>query len=146
MGRKKTRALETGTGFSEKNQLRLFFVLGRGVLGCRIGAGCFMHARGSFVFLTDFLNQATSYEVLELLVGPQAQHFLAAANGVAHFQIRKNALKQIVETEDLFFSKNVAKLIGDMIWKATGESGAFRSNCHNEVIIHPSETKATQIF
>jgi hypothetical protein len=31
-----------------------------------------------------------------------------------------------------------------MVGKATGESGTFRGNCHNEVTIHPDTTKATQ--
>ena len=103
-----------------------------------------MHASGSLIFLAELFNQAAGYEVLEFFVSAQAKHFFATADGVAQFEICENALEKIVKAEHLFFRKDIAKLIGDMVRKATGESGTFRGNCHNEVTIHPVVTKATQ--
>ena len=88
-------------------------------MGGGVGAGCFMHTRSSLVFLADFFDEATGYEVLKLLVSTQTKHFLAAAHRITKFQIRENTLEQIVEAEHLFFGKDIAQLIGDMVWKAT---------------------------
>jgi hypothetical protein len=103
-----------------------------------------MHASGSFILFPKLLNQAPGYEILELFISAQAKHFLATTDGVAQFKIGENALEKIVKAKHLFFGKDIAKLIGDMVGKATGESGTFRGNCHNEVTIHPDTTKATQ--
>ena len=97
-----------------------------------------MHAWSAFVLFADFFDKSAGHEVLKFFVGAQAQHFFAAADGVANFKICKNTLKKIVETENFLFGKDVAKLVSNMVGKATGESGAFRGNCHNDVTIHPS--------
>lgn len=78
-----------------------------------------MHASGSLIFLTDFLNEATGHKVLQFFVSTQAEHFLATADGVANFEIGENTFEQIIEAEHLFLGKDVTKLIGDMVRKAT---------------------------
>ncbi len=105
-----------------------------------------MHTSGSLIFFTELFYQAPGDEVLEFFVSAQTKHFFATADGVAQFKIGENALEKIVKAEHLFFGKDIAKLIGDMVRKATGESGTFRGNCHNEVTIHPNMTKATQKY
>ena len=77
-----------------------------------------MNAVSSFVFLAKFFDQAAGHEVLKLLIGPEAKHFFATANGVANFQILEDAFEQVVETEDLVFRKDDAKFIGNMIGKS----------------------------
>ncbi len=103
-----------------------------------------MHTSRSFVFLAKFFNQAAGHEVLKLLVSTQAEHFFSTADCVANLKVGENAFKEIVEAKDLFFSKDIAKLIGDMIRKTAGESGTFRCNCHNDVNLPSFVTKATQ--
>ena len=78
-----------------------------------------MHASGSFVFLAEFFNKAAGHEILEFLVGPETEHFLAAAYRIAEFEICENALEEIVEAEHLFFRKDIAKFIGNMVREAT---------------------------
>ena len=80
--------------------------------------GGFVNAISSFVFLAKLLDQAAGHEVLKLLIGPEAKHFFATANGVANFQILEDAFEQVVETEDLVFRKDDAKFIGNMIGKS----------------------------
>src|SRR5687768_1736653 len=118
MGRKKTRA-SCGRGFLGKSRNRSGIVLSGGFLSCRIGAGSFVDAGGALVFLADFLDQAAGHEVLKFLVGAQAEHFLATADGIANLEIGENALEEIIETEHFLFGKDVAKLIGNMIRKAS---------------------------
>lgn len=103
-----------------------------------------MHAGGSLIFFPELFNQAAGHKVLEFFVSAKAKHFFATAYGVAQFEICENTLEKIVKAEHLFFGKDITKLIGYMVRKATGESGTFRGNCHNDVTIHPIVTKATQ--
>lgn len=103
-----------------------------------------MHTRGTLVFLADFLDETTGHKILQLFVSTKTKHFFATAHRVANLEIGENALEKVVETEDLLFRKDVAKLIRDMVGKPTRESGTFRGNCHNEATIHASATKATQ--
>jgi hypothetical protein len=118
--------------------------LGCSFLGCGVGAGCFVHTRRSLVFLAKFFNQTTGHEILKLLVSTQAEHFFSTADGIANFEVGEDTFKEIVEAEDLFFSKDIAKFIGDMVRKTAGESGTFRCNCHNDVNLPSFVTKATQ--
>lgn len=103
-----------------------------------------MHASRSLIFFAELFNQAAGHEVLEFFVSAQAKHFFATAYGIAQFEICENTLEKIIKAEHLFFGKDVAKLISDMVRKATGESGTFRCNCHNDVTIPSIVTKATQ--
>lgn len=77
-----------------------------------------MHAGRTLVFLADLLNQTTGDEVLQFFVSTQTEHFLSAAHCIAQLEIRKDPLEQVIETENLLFRKNTAKLIGDMVRKA----------------------------
>ena len=77
-----------------------------------------MNAVSSFVFLAELLDQAAGHEVLKLLVGPEAKHFLTAADGVADFQVLEDAFEQVVEAEDLVLREDGAKFIGNMIGKS----------------------------
>jgi hypothetical protein len=78
-----------------------------------------MNAGRALVFLAEFLDKATGDQVLELLISTEAKHFLAAAHGIAYFEICKNSFKQVVETKNFLFRKHTAKFISDMIRKAT---------------------------
>ena len=78
-----------------------------------------MHPGGSFVFLAEFFDQAAGHQVLKLLVSAETEHFFAAAHRVADFEICEHTLEQIVEPKYLFFRKDITKLVGDMVWKAT---------------------------
>ena len=78
-----------------------------------------MDAGSSLVFLAQLFNQAASHEILELLVSAQAEHLFTAAHGIADLEIGENALEEIVETKHFLLSKDVAKLIGNMVGKAT---------------------------
>ncbi len=42
-----------------------------------------MNASGSFVFLTQFLYQATSDQVLKFFISTEAEHFFSTAHCVA---------------------------------------------------------------
>ncbi len=77
-----------------------------------------MHAGRTLVFLADLLNQTTGDEVLQFFVCTQTEHFLSAAHCIAQLEIRKDPLEQVIETENLLFRKNTAKLIGDVVRKA----------------------------
>ncbi len=115
-GQKKTRA-HYRRGFGEIYDSSL--LSSRSILcGC-IGAGSLVDTRSSFVFLAQLFNQAAGHEILKFLVSAQAEHFLAAAHRVANLEIGENALEEIVEAEHLFLGKDIAKLIGDMVGKAT---------------------------
>ncbi len=117
MGRKKTRVL-IGRGFC-KIESGSSFVLSSSFLGCGIGARCFVNAGGALVFFAEFLNKTAGHEVLKFLIGAQAEHFFSTADGVANLEIGEDAFEKIVEAEHLFFCKDIAKLVGDMVRKAT---------------------------
>ena len=78
-----------------------------------------MNASGALILLTEFLNKTAGHEVLKFLISTQAEHFLPTADGITHLEICKNAFEEIVEAEHLFFCKDVAKFVGDMVRKAT---------------------------
>ena len=77
-----------------------------------------MNAIISFVLLAEFFDEAAGHEVLKLLIGPEAKHFLAAADGIAEFQVLEDAFEQVVETENLVFRKDDTEFIGNMIGKS----------------------------
>lgn len=70
--------------------------------GRRGGAGGFVEVFETTIFFAVLLNQTPRDEVLELFVGPEAEHFFSAADGVTGFEIFVNNLEEIVETEGLF--------------------------------------------
>lgn len=70
-----------------------------GLLLCDPLAGSFVDAAGALVFLGFFRDQTAGHEVLEFFVSAETEHFLAAADGVAEFQILKDAFEKIVETK-----------------------------------------------
>ena len=78
-----------------------------------------MNTGGALVFLADFFDKAAGHEVLKFLVGTQAKHLLTTTHRIANFEVGENALEEIVEAKHLFFSKNIAEFVSDMIWKAT---------------------------
>lgn len=89
----------------------------------------------AFVFFAELLDETPVYKVLKFFIGTQAKHFFATADGVALFQIFKDSLEKIVESEYLLFSKDIAEFIGYVVWKAPGEPGSFSGCCHSAVII-----------
>lgn len=78
-----------------------------------------MHAGGPFIFLADLFDEAAGHEILELFIGTETKHFFSTADGVADLEIGENALEKVVKAEHLFFRKDITKLIGDMVRKAT---------------------------
>ena len=90
-------------------------VLGGRFLGGGVCARCLVDTGSAFVFLAYLFNHAAAHEVLKLLVGAQTEHFLPAAHGVPQFEICKNPLEQIIETEHFFLGENIHKFIGDMV-------------------------------
>lgn len=118
MGRKKTRALIRRGFFPIQSRSSLVALRCR-LLGCRVGAGCLMHPRCPLILLADLLHQATRDQVLKLFISTQTKHFLASANGIAYFEVCKNALEKIIEAEYLFLRKDIAKLVCNVVWKAT---------------------------
>ena len=78
-----------------------------------------MNTGCSLVFLTDLLNKTTGDEVLELFVSTETEHFFSTAHCIADLEICKNSLEQVVETKHFLLGKHAAKLISDMVRKAT---------------------------
>ena len=66
-----------------------------------------------------FLDESAGHEVLKFLVSPETEHLLATAHGIANLQICKNALEEVVESEDFLFRKDVAEFVSYMVRKAT---------------------------
>ena len=66
--------------------------------------------------LADFGAEAAADEILQLLVGAEAQHFFSAADGISSFQILINNLKKVVKPEGLFVRKYGDQFISYMIW------------------------------
>lgn len=88
-------------------------------LSCGVSAGCLMNTGRSLVFLTNLFNKAAGDQVLELFIGTQAEHLFSTAHRIADFEICKNSLEQVVETKHFLLGKHAAKLISDMVRKAT---------------------------
>ena len=79
-------------------------------------AGSFADIVEATVFFTVFLDETTSNQILEFLVGSEAEHLLATAYCVASFQILVYNLKEIVKPEGLFICKHRHQFICYMIW------------------------------
>ena len=94
-----------------------------------------MNTCGSLVFLAEFFDETAIYKILKFLIRAEAKHFFTATDGVALFQIFKNSLKKIIETEYFLFRKDVAKFISDVVWKSPGKPGSFSGRCHNRGMI-----------
>lgn len=78
--------------------------------------GSFPNVVESAVFFTVFLNETTSHQILEFLVGTKAKHFFTAADCVASFQILVNNLKEIIKPEGLFIRKDSYQFVCYVIW------------------------------
>ncbi len=105
-----------------------------------------MNPGSALVFLAKFFNEAAIYQILQFLVGPEAEHFLATTHCVTLLQVLEHSFKKIVEPEHFLFRKNVAKLIGHVVWKSPGKPGSFCGCCHSGMILPLPLQKATQIF
>ena len=55
--------------------------------------------RQAFVFLAILLNRTTCHEVLELLIGSQPQHFLAATGSISCPKILVHDVEELLELE-----------------------------------------------
>ena len=84
--------------------------------------------RGVTAALVTFMETAAElnakfaagrHQVLQLLVGPQAQHFLASAGGIAGFQVGVDDRKERLEFERGLFGKDGGELLSHPIRTAT---------------------------
>lgn len=82
------------------------------------------------VFLAGLLHHAAGDEILQLLVGTEAEHFLAAAGRVALAQLLMNEIKELLELEGTLFGKDTDQLLGHQVRQSAGKS-AFSLNRHN---------------
>jgi hypothetical protein len=72
-------------------------------------------------FLPTFLTWPRSHEVLELLVGAQAQHFLAAAGGFSSPESRMNDAEKSFELVGFRVRNGRHKFLSDVVRNATIE-------------------------
>ena len=77
----------------------------------------FMNTLGALVFLADLFDQTAGHQILKLLIGTQAKHLLATANGIANLEIVEHPFEQIIEAKHLVFREDVAEFIRDVIRK-----------------------------
>jgi len=84
--------------------------------GGDVGAGRLADVLKSSVLFPVFLHETAGDEILKLLVGPKAKHFLSSAHRVASLEILVNYLKEVVEPESLLVGKHYYQLVCDVIW------------------------------
>jgi len=77
--------------------------------------------RQAFVFLAILLNRTTCHEVLELLIGSQPQHFLAATGSISCPKILMHDIEQLLELERGTFGEDRNQLLSYQIGHTTGE-------------------------
>ena len=77
--------------------------------------------RQAFVFLAILLNRTTCDKVLQLLIGSQPQHFLAAAGSISRPKILMHDIEQLLELERGTFREDSNQLLSYQIGNPTGE-------------------------
>ncbi len=77
-----------------------------------------MNTGGALVFLADFLDKATSHEVLKLFISTKPEHLFSTADRIANFEVFKNPFEEIIKPEYFLLRKYSHQFIGDMIGEA----------------------------
>ena len=71
--------------------------------------------RHAAVFLAGFFHDARLHEILQLLVGAQPQHFLAAAGEIARAEVGMDDVEKRFELQRSFLGQHRGKLLSDSI-------------------------------
>jgi hypothetical protein len=74
------------------------------------------------VGLADLGAEAAADEILELLVAPETEHLLTAADGVFELQIVVNEAEKLVELVSFLAGKDIDQFICNMVRDSTGET------------------------
>ena len=77
--------------------------------------------RQAFVFLAILLNSTTCHEVLQLLIGSQPQHFLAAAGSISRPKILVHYIEELLELERRALREDSNQLLSYQVGNTTGE-------------------------
>lgn len=80
-----------------------------------MSAGSLVKVFQAAILLAVFLDKTASDQILQLLVGAEAKHFLPPTYRVAGLQILVNNLKEIIEPKGLFVRKNGDQFVCDVI-------------------------------
>src|SRR4030095_5073464 len=77
--------------------------------------------RQALVFLAVLLDRAARDEVLQFLVGSQAEHFLATAGGVASPKILVHDVEKLFKLEGRTPGENCHQLLSHQVRDSTGK-------------------------
>ena len=77
--------------------------------------------RQAFVFLAVLFDRTARYEVLQLLVGSQPQHFLATAGSIPCPKILVHDIEELLELERRTPGEDSNQLLSYQIGNTTGE-------------------------
>jgi hypothetical protein len=95
------------------------------VLG--ISAKCLRH---SLVLLAGFFHPALLNKILKLLIGPQAEHFLATAGGVPSSKTRMNDAKKRLEFIRFRVQQHVDQFFSDSIGTTARKGTELQSHTY----------------
>src|SRR4029450_413186 len=90
--------------------------------------------RQALVFLAVLLDRAASDEVLQFLVGSQAEHFLATAGGVPGPKILVHDVEQLLKLEGRTPGQHCHQLLSHQVRDSTGKC-VFLQNSHKARMI-----------
>jgi len=74
------------------------------------------------VFLAGLLDDARLHEILELFVGSQPQHFLAAAGQIPRAEVGMNDVEKRLELQGSLFRENSREFLSDSIGTTEGKT------------------------
>ena len=77
--------------------------------------------RQALVFLAILFDRTARHEVLQLLVGSQPQHFLAAAGSISRPKILVHDIEELLELERRTPGEDSNQLLSYQIGNPTGE-------------------------
>ena len=77
--------------------------------------------RQALVFLAILFDRTACHEVLQLLVGSQPQHFLAAAGSISRPKVLVHNVKELLELEGRTPREDINQLLSYQIGNPTGE-------------------------
>ena len=83
--------------------------------------GCRESGRKPFVFLAGLSYRATRHKILQLLIGSQAEHFLAAASCISRPKILVHDVEELLELELRTPGEDSNQLLSYQIGNPTGE-------------------------
>ena len=73
----------------------------------------------ALVFAASLFHHAGGHEILQLLVGAEAEHFLTAARGVAGFEVGVDDIEERFELKRRLPGEHVGQLFSYAIWTPT---------------------------